>query len=73
LREGPQVITEGGAAAAVLVPLAEWKRLRETAKPTLKELLLAAEPRADIPVPPRGKLRWRSGSVRVRSYAAKRP
>jgi hypothetical protein len=38
---------------------AEVPNLRKDRVPTLKELLLAPEPRADIPVPKRGKLRHR--------------
>ena len=60
LEEGPQMVTKRGAEAAVLVPLAEWKRLQHSARPTLKELLLADQPRADIPVAPRGRLRRRA-------------
>jgi antitoxin Phd len=59
LEEGPQMVTKRGAETAVLVPLAEWKRLKQSSGPTLKEWLLAEEPRAEIPVPPRGKLRRR--------------
>lgn len=59
LREGPQIVTKRGAEAAVLVPVNEWRRLQQSAKPTLKELLLAERPRADIPVPKRGQLRRR--------------
>jgi antitoxin Phd len=59
LKDGPQVVTRRGVEAAVLVPVAEWRRLQQSARPTLKELLLAAEPRGDIPVPPRGKQRRR--------------
>ncbi|HSK77852.1 MAG TPA: hypothetical protein VLQ45_15475 [Thermoanaerobaculia bacterium] len=44
-----------GAEAAVLVSIKEWRRL-QAARPTLKELLLAETPRAEIPVPPRR--RW---------------
>ena len=51
LREGPQMVTKRGAAAAVLVPLAEWLRLQQSARPTLKELLLADEARADLVLP----------------------
>ena len=54
LREGPQVVTKRGAEAAVLVPMAEWRRLREAARPKLKDLLLAEVPRANLQVPPRG-------------------
>jgi antitoxin Phd len=56
LNEGPQIVTRRGVEAAVLVPIEEWRRL-QSARPTLKELLLAETPRADIPVPPRR--RWR--------------
>jgi len=57
LREGPQVVTKRGTETAVLVPIEEWKRMKESARPSLKDLLLADEPRMDIPIPPRG--RWR--------------
>jgi antitoxin Phd len=55
LREGPQIVTKRGTEAAVLVPLADWQRLQQTARPTLKELLLADEGRADMVLPSRGK------------------
>jgi prevent-host-death family protein len=57
LREGPQIVTRRGVETAVLVPVEQWRRLQESARPTLKELLLAEAPRAEIPVPPRN--RWR--------------
>ena len=57
LREGPQIVTRSGVETAVLVSCAEWRRLQSAARPTLKELLLAATPRAEIPVPSRR--RWR--------------
>jgi prevent-host-death family protein len=57
LNEGPQIVTRRGVEAAVLVPFEEWRRLQSSARPTLKELLLAETPRAEIPVPPRH--RWR--------------
>jgi len=60
LREGPQVVTKRGAEAAVLVPAEEWHRLQESARPSLKALLLADAPRMDIPVPARGKRRRRT-------------
>jgi antitoxin Phd len=34
-------------------PVQEWRRLQNSARPTLKELLLAETPRAEIPIPPR--------------------
>ncbi len=60
LKEGPQVVTKRGVEAAVLIAVEEWRRLRQSARPTLKELLLADAPRAEIPVAPRGKLRRRT-------------
>jgi antitoxin Phd len=59
LSEGPQVVTKRGSAAAVLVPLQDWQRLQRSARPTLKELLLSAAPRADLAIPARGGLRRR--------------
>lgn len=40
LRDGPQVVTRRGVEAAVFVPIDEWRRLKQAARPTLKELLL---------------------------------
>ena len=59
LAEGPQVVTRRGAETAVLVPLAEWKRLQQSARPSLKELLLSDEARFDLDIPPRGRLHRR--------------
>ncbi|MFZ4539090.1 type II toxin-antitoxin system Phd/YefM family antitoxin [Propionivibrio sp.] len=58
--EGPQVVTRRGAETAVLVPIAEWKRLREAARPSLKALLLSEVGRADLVCPPRGQARRRT-------------
>ena len=41
LSEGPQLVTKRGAEAAVLVPVAEWRRLQHTAQPSIKALLLS--------------------------------
>ena len=60
LNEGPQIVTQQGVEAAVLVPIDEWRRLQSSARPTLKELLLAESPRAEIPVPPRRQWRRRA-------------
>lgn len=57
--EGPQLVTKRGADTAVLVPVDQWRRLEAESRPTLKDLLLADEPRFDIPVPPRGRARRR--------------
>lgn len=57
LREGPQLVTRRGEKAAVLVSAAQWQRLAEAGKPTLKDLLLTDSGRFDLQIPPRGKLR----------------
>jgi prevent-host-death family protein len=59
LREGPQVVTRRGAETAVLVPMTEWRRLCQSAGPSLKELLLADTPRAALVLPARGRHRRR--------------
>ena len=59
LNEGPQIVTKRGVETAVLVPIEEWRRLQQRARPTLKELLLAPEPRFDMEIPDRHRWRWR--------------
>ena len=58
--EGPQVVTRRGAETAVLVPIAEWKRLRDAARPSLKELLLSPSARTNLALPARGKAKRRA-------------
>jgi antitoxin Phd len=60
LAEGPQLVTRRGAETAVLVPVDEWRRLQACARPSLKQLLLADEGRAELVLPPRGKARRRT-------------
>jgi prevent-host-death family protein len=60
VREGPQVVTRRGEETAVLVPIQEWKRLCQLARPSLKALLLTDFARADMTVPLRGRHRRRS-------------
>jgi antitoxin Phd len=62
MTDGPQMVTKRGAEAAVLVPVEVWKRMQVTARPSLKELLLADNARMDIPIPPRGRQRRRPSS-----------
>lgn len=59
LKEGPQIVTRHGVETAILVPIAEWQRLQQENQPTLKDLLLAPEPRFDNLVPRRRPLRRR--------------
>ena len=56
LREGPQLVTRRGTAAAVLVPLAQWQRLQRAARPSLKDLLLAQDARGELVLPDRRAL-----------------
>ncbi len=58
--EGPQVVTRRGTETAVLVPIAEWNRVRESARPTLKALLLSDAGRTGLELPPRGRARRRA-------------
>ncbi len=60
LKNGPQVVTRRGIAAAVLVPIDEWHRLQESSRPSLKSLLLEPNPRFENLLPERGKLRRRA-------------
>lgn len=59
LAEGPQMVTKRGSEAAVLVPVAEWKRLQAAARPSLKQLLLAHEGRGELTLPARGRAQRR--------------
>jgi prevent-host-death family protein len=59
LADGPQMVTKRGAEAAVLVPVDEWRRLKAAARPTLKQLLLTDQARAELALPQRGQARRR--------------
>jgi len=63
VNEGPQLVTRRGAETAVLIPIAEWKRLSNAARPSLKSLLLSDIGRADLKVPQRGAAKRRTTSV----------
>lgn len=53
------MVTKRGAEAAVLVPVEEWRRLQEAARPSLKQLLLSDIGRIDALTPPRRPIRRR--------------
>ncbi|MEP7246103.1 MAG: type II toxin-antitoxin system Phd/YefM family antitoxin [Gammaproteobacteria bacterium] len=55
LTEGPQVVTLRGVETAVLLPVSEWRNLRERARQGLKSLLLGPGPRGDLNIPPRAR------------------
>ena len=52
-RRGPQIVTRRGVEMAVLLPIEQWRRLREAARPDLKQCLLAPEARTEALTPPR--------------------
>ena len=53
--DGPQIVTNRGVETAVLVPIEQWRRLENRARPDIKELLLTPEARTDSLTPPRQK------------------
>jgi antitoxin Phd len=59
IKDGPQVVTRRGVETAVLVPIQEWRRLQSSARPSLKELLLAPGPRFENLIPERRSFRRR--------------
>jgi antitoxin Phd len=59
IKEGPQVVTRRGVEAVVLVPVEEWRRLQDSVRPNLKELLLGPGPRFEDLVPQRRIFRRR--------------
>lgn len=63
MTEGPQLVTKRGAEAAVLVPMAEWRRLQTLARSSIKQLLLSDAGRTDALVPARTPARKRKAVV----------
>lgn len=60
ISNGPQLVTKHGAEAAVLVPVAQWRRLQGVAPQSLKQLLLDPAGCGDLAIPGRGTVRRRS-------------
>jgi antitoxin Phd len=60
LEQGPQIVTRRGVEAAVLVPIAEWRRLQSAARSNLKDLLLIEGSRTENLAPARGTHRHRA-------------
>jgi antitoxin Phd len=54
VREGPRVVTRRGEQTAVRVPIKEWRRVCELARPSLKALLLADFARTNLKLPAQG-------------------
>jgi antitoxin Phd len=59
LEKGPQVVTRRGVETAVLIPIDDWRRLQQAARPGLKELLLCTAPIMEEVEVERGHLRRR--------------
>ncbi len=62
ITEGPQLVTRRGVEAAVLVPVAEWRRLQSAARPSLKNLLLSDVGRTEQLTAPRRVARRRKAA-----------
>ena len=65
LSDGPQMVTKRGAEAAVLMSVAEWRRIQAAARPSIKQLLLSDENRFNLVLPARGALQRRKASAVV--------
>lgn len=59
VKVGPQLVTRRGVDTAVLVPIRDWNRMCQSAKPSLKSLLLSDAARVELEIPERGKLKRR--------------
>ena len=59
LKQGPQVVTRRRVEAAVLVPIEQWRKPQHRSRPSLKQLLLAPEPRFGDVAPSRRRLKRR--------------
>jgi len=59
IKKGPQVVTRRGVETAVLVPIEQWRRLQQSARPSLKSVLLDPGARTDLPIPERVHLKRR--------------
>jgi len=59
IEKGPQIVTRRGVETAVLVDIAEWRRLTKSEKPSLKALLLADSPRFENVFPVRRPFKHR--------------
>jgi len=58
--EGPQMVSNRGVVEAVLLPLAEWERMKGERKLTLKDWLLMEDGPRDLYIPPRGRSKRRA-------------
>lgn len=63
LTEGPQIVSRRGVETAVLVPIEDWRRIEQVARPDLKSLLLKGGARTENLTPPRTTHRRRPEPV----------
>ncbi len=59
LKDGPQVVTRRGVETAVLVPIDEWKHLKDRAKQSIPDPLLDPNGPHDLYIPPRRRMKFR--------------
>jgi antitoxin Phd len=59
IETGPQIVIRRGVETAVLVPIQEWRRLQDIARPSLKDALFAPHPRFEGLLEERRKFRRR--------------
>jgi antitoxin Phd len=59
ISHGPQVVTRRGVETAVMLPIEEWRRLQNSARPSIKQLLLGPGPRFNHLIPGRRSFRRR--------------
>jgi len=59
VKRGPQMVTKHGAETAVVISVAEWRRLQAAARPSLKAWLLSDKARGDLNIPPRSPMHVR--------------
>jgi len=64
LKMGPQIVTRRGIETAILIPIEEWRSLRKSSRPSLKQLLLVADSPVDLFLRPRGASRRRHPETR---------
>ena len=62
-KNGPQLVTKRGVETAMLVPIDEWNRMKDSRRATLKDLLLSREGRFEP-----GQL-----ALKRRAHVRKRP
>lgn len=56
LKEGPQIVTRRGVETAVIVPVEEWKRLRDKPRKSAIDLLVHDPRRFELDIPRRAEL-----------------